>query len=749
MSAIRAASAYVEMNLRDSAFARGLKNAEKSLARSAAKMRKVGGAILGAGVAASAPFGLSVKVFADFDDKIRAVRAVTQATESDFQMLTETAKKLGRTTSFTAGEVAGLMTELGRAGFDPSQIDKMTGAVLDLSKATGTEAALSAGIVAATIRQFGLDASDAATVADSLTVAANSSFNSVQSLGDAMTYAGPVAADLGMSMQETLAILGGLGNIGIQGSQAGSALRRLSTLSAAEAKNMQKIFGVAFTDAAGNVRPLTKVLGEVNAATANLSNSERAEKFNKAFGLLGITAASAIGKSVGSIEELQAKIEGSGGAANKAAKQMESGIGGSFRKLLSAVEGIGIEIGSALAGPISAFADVLATVSGYVTEFIKENQQLVLTIAGVIAGVVAVGAAILSAGVAMSVISFAIGTVVSAMSAMSAVIGSAMAVVGSLGAMFASLLTPIGLVVAAVAGAGVYFFGFTDTGKQVIDWFSGNFGKIFTVVSETVGGIIDALRTGDFALAAEIAFTGVKLAIATALKSILGLFGVTVGEMSKSLASLGKQLAQFLSRLDAARQRVTNQIAEGIGGNKILRKIALIGTGIDSDALDEKEFKRQLRSINQQKLQEKQDAVNAADSIDVDALAKQIEGAISVDGLQEKLDELKSRAREQVEISISDLKTDDIGAPKEIELPKTTLLQNKVKEGQQKISSVGSFSGAIAGRQGGGTLMKQLLDVQKAKLKLEREDRKKQKKRDEERDKLLKPFGNTRVREQV
>ena len=165
--------------------------------------------------------------------------------------------------------------------------------------------------------------------------------------------------------------------------------------------------------------------GEVNAATADLSNSERAAKFNKAFGLLGITAASAIGKSVGSIEKLQAKIESSGGAANKAAQEMESGIGGSFRKLLSAVEGIGIEIGSSLAGPISAFSDVLATVSGYITNFIKENQQLVLTIAGVIVGAIAVGAAILGAGVAMSVISFAIGTVISAMGVMATIIGSA------------------------------------------------------------------------------------------------------------------------------------------------------------------------------------------------------------------------------------------------------------------------------------------------------------------------------------
>ncbi|MFN3194289.1 MAG: phage tail tape measure protein [Aureliella sp.] len=93
--------------------------------------------------------------------------------------------------------------------------------------------------------------------------AANKSFNSVESLGEALSYAGPVAADANMSLEETLAILGTLGNIGIQGSSAGNALKRLLTLSAAESEKFQKVFGVATMDVAGNARPLVDVLGEV------------------------------------------------------------------------------------------------------------------------------------------------------------------------------------------------------------------------------------------------------------------------------------------------------------------------------------------------------------------------------------------------------------------------------------------------------------------------------------------------------
>ncbi len=70
--------------------------------------------------------------------------------------------------------------------------------------------------MSATIRQFSLEATDAVRVSDRLTAAANMSFNSVESHGEALQYAGPVAADANMSLEETLAVLGTLGNSGFK-----------------------------------------------------------------------------------------------------------------------------------------------------------------------------------------------------------------------------------------------------------------------------------------------------------------------------------------------------------------------------------------------------------------------------------------------------------------------------------------------------------------------------------------------------
>ena len=143
---------------------------------------------------------LQILIFSNFDDAMRGVAAITQATGSQLESLRSTAKKLGATTSYSASEVASLMTELGRAGFKPEQIERMTAAVMNMARATGTDATQASGIMAATIRQFGMEAGDATRVADGLTAAANKSFNTVESLGEALSYAGPVAADANMSL---------------------------------------------------------------------------------------------------------------------------------------------------------------------------------------------------------------------------------------------------------------------------------------------------------------------------------------------------------------------------------------------------------------------------------------------------------------------------------------------------------------------------------------------------------------------
>ncbi len=405
---VRAGKAYVEIALRDRVQA-GLARVSARLRGFASGVGALGRPLLALGAGLGAPLAFATKVFAGFDDQMRTVKAVTEATDEQFQRLRTTAQELGRTTSFTSAQVASLMTELGRAGFSPDQIDRMTASVLDLSRATSTDATAASGIMAAAIRQFSLEAGDASRVADALTVAANKSFNTLESLGDSLTYAGPVASDFNMSIEDTLALLGALGNVGIQGSNAGTALRRLLTISGAQAERLRDIFGVSFVDMQGNARPLVDVLDEVNQATANLGTAARAQKFNEAFGLLGITGASALSKNAVNVRELRDALASANGVAARTHKEMESGLGGTFRRILSAAEGVAIAIGDALAPALQRLEPLVTTLLGSITQWISANRRWVIGAVLAAAVMTAVGGSLVAVGAMASALAWALG----------------------------------------------------------------------------------------------------------------------------------------------------------------------------------------------------------------------------------------------------------------------------------------------------------------------------------------------------
>jgi TP901 family phage tail tape measure protein len=469
--AVRMGRAFVEIGADPAKLFKGLQQANRRIGQFGANLRSVGTRMMAAGAAMAAPLILASRTFASFDDAIRATAAVTGAAGEGLQRLTDKARHLGETTSFTASEVAGLMTQLGRAGFSPDEIIGMTDAVLDLARATGTDASLSAKIMGQTMRQFSIEAGDATRVADVLTAAANSTNTTVEDLGEALKMSGIQAAQAGLSLEETAAILGTLGNVGLQGTMGGTALRRLLTITASEAEKMGEIFGINSLDSAGNVRPIIDIFEDIAAATEALPSGERMAKFNKAFGLLGVTGAQAIGGSIGSIRELTDQLNNAEGTAARTAQQMDAGLGGSSRIAMSAIEGLQISIGAALAPTLMHVLDIITNLARGFSEFVKNNEALVVSIAKGVATFTAVGAAIYAAGVALSVFSFLVGVLLSPI----VLIGGAIA----------------GLVVGGLALAGVF----------------DGLGAIF---STTLGGMYEALAAGDLAGAMDILWVGLE-----------------------------------------------------------------------------------------------------------------------------------------------------------------------------------------------------------------------------------------------
>ena len=421
-SNIKAGRAYVEVTAETSKLRRNLAEAQAELRSFSKACTALGREMAAFGGALSLPFALAEKSFALFDDKMRLVQAVTNATGEAFESLTRTAQRLGRETSFTAQQVADAMIALGRMGFDRGEIEASISSVLNLSRATGTELSESADIAANSMRIFGLEASKMAKVSDILTATANGSAQTLTDLFEALKMAGPQAAAAGETIDELCAALGVMANMGVKGSLAGTALRK-AYVQFADVK-VQKILrevGVEATDANGNLRRMAEVMRDIAVATAKMPTAERLSFMKDVFDVRGMMSGMSLTKDIGELDEFLAKLKDVSGQADATAKAMDAGIGGSFRLFQSAVEGAMNATGEALNSTIKPMVERITAVINSFTKWIEANRSLVASVAVAVGSIAALGAALMAVGAVGRVLSTGIGALSGVFSAFASV----------------------------------------------------------------------------------------------------------------------------------------------------------------------------------------------------------------------------------------------------------------------------------------------------------------------------------------
>ena len=398
---IRAGAAYVEVTAQTSKLQRGLANAQAQLQQFGRSCTAIGKDMLMLSGAFAVPMAMAVKGFSEFDDQMRLVRAVTKATKQEFESLTQVAAKLGRETSFTAKQVADGMVSLGRMGFSPKEIEQAIQPTLDLARATGTDLGEAANIAANSMRIFGIEASKMSDVADILTATANGSAQTLTDLFEALKMAGPQAKAAGENITDTSAAIGVLANLGIKGSLAGTALRKsFSQFAKTKVQDKLKAVGISTVDANGNLRKMAEIIADIGRVMATMPSAEKLAFAEDIFDIRGSLAGLSLGGNVKELDAFIEKLYDVKGTARTTAQEMDDGLGGSFRKLLSAVEGAMNAIGKALEGTLKPFVDKVTAATLAVIKWIEANSGLVTAFAATIAGTAALGAALIVIGVA-------------------------------------------------------------------------------------------------------------------------------------------------------------------------------------------------------------------------------------------------------------------------------------------------------------------------------------------------------------
>jgi TP901 family phage tail tape measure protein len=502
---IRAGRAVVEVVLD------GRNKFKSDLARAGARLKKfgrtaksVGKNLLAMGTAAAVPLALSAKTFAEFDDKMRAVKAITGSTTEDFAKLTAEAKRLGATTRFSASEAAEGMRFLGMAGFNTEQIMKGLPAVLDLAAAGAVELGMAADIVSDVGSAFGLTADEAGRVSDVIAQTASSANTSIEMMGESFKFVAPIAKAAGQTLEETSAAIGLLGNSGIKASSAGTQLTEImSSMGGKSAKALEKM-GIATKNADGSSRRLLDVMTELGAATRGMDPLDRLNTMMDLFGKRGGRAAIVLADAGRATDQMRVKMDTANGRAKAMADTMEGGIGGAFRQMKAAVEGAGIAMGKALVPMLLLVTELTKKVALW----FEENAGVAKILLVVSAGLLATGAVLVTFGSLLTIA----GAAATAFS-------TAMAVMGGV---VAFLMSPIGLLIALIGTLTAGLLYFSNAGKKVRTMFGGG-AKSTELKSDKHKE--DALDQQKEVAAAEAKSAELRLQSAAMLKSAISAEG--------------------------------------------------------------------------------------------------------------------------------------------------------------------------------------------------------------------------------
>lgn len=541
---IQLGSAYGEIQI-------GTGQAERSVTSLASSMQNVGTKM---SLAITAPLtaivGAGVKAAAGFEQSMNQVETILGATASQMQLMQAQALKLGADTSFSAGEAAAGMLELAKAGFTAEQTMAAIGGVLNLAAAGNLSVAQAAEISANAINAFNLPAEQAGRVADLLAAAANASSVEVTDMAQAFQMSAAVFASNKQGIDDLSTAIAILGNNGLKGSDAGTSLKtmlmRLTAPTDTAAATMRAL-GIEVYNADGSMRSFQDIVGQLESATSGLTDAQRNQALTTIFGADAIRAANILIKE-GSDEFANMKEQvNEVGAAQKVADARMRGLAGAIEYFKGNVE--------------SALVEAILPFTGTLSSLIRRGADLIEQFGK------------LPAPVRNAAIAFA---------AVLAVAGPLLVAIPAIGAVLGALLSPIGLIVLAVAGLAAAwasnFGGIQEKTaavwasiqphfQQIHDWLVAN-------LPTALSGLQSTWNTAWSALPGVV--NTVKESVQTAwgailqfLEPALNRLGASFGNFQTRVSELGPKFQELLAaaqNLWTALQPVLTMLGQLIAG---------------------------------------------------------------------------------------------------------------------------------------------------------------------------------------
>jgi TP901 family phage tail tape measure protein len=341
-------------------------------------------------MALSLPIGAAgvatINAAGNFEKAMNKVKAATESSGKEFRDLRDLAIELGSTTAFSASEAAYAMNELATAGFDTNEIMGALPGVLDMAAAGSVSLSSAAEIASGILNGFGFAATDLSYVNDVLARDFLSTATTLSDLGESFKYVGPTAKSAGLTFTEVAAAIGLMGNAGIKGSMAGTALNAsISRLlkPTAEVETTLRDLGVTVTNSSGKLLPLVEIMRQLEKSGASTAD------MITLFGLeAGPDMMALLSQGSAALTALDLELQNAGGTAQKVATTQMAGFNGSLDELTSAAEGLMIAIGDAgLLGWMTSLVDKLTELTMSASKLSPNFLKITTIIAVVVAAI--------------------------------------------------------------------------------------------------------------------------------------------------------------------------------------------------------------------------------------------------------------------------------------------------------------------------------------------------------------------------
>jgi TP901 family phage tail tape measure protein len=366
-----------------------------------------GTTLLGFGAAVVAGVGLAIAKYAEFDKAMSEVRAATHETAGNMALLREAAISMGADTSFSAKEAADAISELSKAGVSTKDIlsGGLAGA-LSLAAAGSLGVADAAELAATAMTQFGLEGGDIPHIADLLAAGAGKAQGSVEDIGMALKQGGLVAAQFGLSIEDTTGALAAFASAGLIGSDSGTSLKTMLLKLASpskEAAGLMSELGIAAYDADGKFVGLTNLAGQLKEkladstdGTKKMTQATRDSALATIFGTDAIRGANVLyEQGAEGIATWTEAVNESGFAASTAAIKQDN-LAGDLEKLGGSFDTVLIQGGGGAATALRGVVQGLESMVDGLGQVKPELLSLGVGFAGVIGGGALLGGTFLS-----------------------------------------------------------------------------------------------------------------------------------------------------------------------------------------------------------------------------------------------------------------------------------------------------------------------------------------------------------------